>query len=306
MGQGNAAIQPKYLAWTFGFPLVLVLAACAAVGVVVWVYERIGAPIPLGVLTRDVAAVARVHPLTGALSQIGLALWAAAAGVAGFNALRHWRHGGKRWIVRFHAAACVISAALLIDDAFMVHEHYGRLLFGLNEKVVLGILGGAVLVFLGVYRRFVLTNRALPLLICTCLFFAVMLVVDQFQVAVGKANFRHLLEDGMKLLGIVGWLAWLTCCGLILDGQTTRDDESTGYFASLAMATAIQERLRETTADFDAATLSAADAESGSETPATSDRSLFDHLEMPHDHRRKHLNPVEERTQSAPQADDGA
>ncbi|MBB6431489.1 hypothetical protein [Algisphaera agarilytica] len=284
------------------------VAACfvGLAGVLAWAYERSGAGIPLGALTRDIASVARVHPLTGAMSQAGLALWAAAAAVCGYSALRHFRAGSHGWIIRFHLVAGAVTVALLVDDAFMVHEHYAPKLLGINEIWVLGLLSGAVFTFLLTYRRFILANRALPLLVMTCMFFGIMLTTDIYQGRMGDANFRHLLEDGMKFMGIAGWLSWLTCCGLILDREMPQSSLARDMVDNLAMAVTINEQLQQAVADIPEPELSAVEAESRSQAGVSSDRPLFDHPEMPHVYPRLNRNALEERTQSAPQADDGA
>jgi hypothetical protein len=196
---------------------VALAVAAALVGALVGLavlWDASGTDQSVGLLTRDLPAIAGVHPLTGAMSQLGAVLWAASAAVCGLAALQRYNAGGNRRALRFFVFSGLLSIALLIDDMFMVHDYLARYYLGLQDPMILGALALAVLVYLVSYRRLILASRSLPVLLFVCVMFSVMLIVDFFQndfVTHGySTNLRYLLEDGTKFLGICGWLVWLT------------------------------------------------------------------------------------------------
>ncbi|MEO1237023.1 MAG: hypothetical protein AAFX76_09570 [Planctomycetota bacterium] len=209
--------DPRRLVKSASLALVATAAGAAALGVAAWLLDRRSPDLPVGDFFRDLSSTGNVPPLTGAASQLGLALWAAAAAVAGYNALRHARLGGRPAVARFLAATGVLSAALLLDDMFLVHEELAYPAVGLGERSVLGLFVLAAAALFVVYRRFILSGPALPVLLTACVCFAVMLGVDRVQEQISNQNLRYLLEDGMKFFGIVAWLTWVVLTCLRLD-----------------------------------------------------------------------------------------
>lgn len=171
---------------------------------------------PMQHLTKDPTALLRLPVYIGALSNLGLQLWMAAAtacalGYAGLRRLgRHPREA------RFLLAAGLFSLAILADDMFRLHEDvYPRFLGG--EKFVFSLYG---LIWLAVLVRFrdVIRRTEFGLLAVAMAFFAIMAVADLMPTSHHPGP---LVEDGSKLVAITTWLAYLarTSLGFLLGAR---------------------------------------------------------------------------------------
>ncbi len=157
-------------------------------------------------LLLDPMAIARDPELccafySGAVSNLGIVLWAAAAAVAAFAA---WlsRDPHTR---RFFAATGAFTTLLMVDDLFMLHEE-ALPLFGMPEPVVYGVY----LVIAGAYGLFffrrILSARA-ALAIIAALAMAASVIEDQTKILWPIHDF---VEDGAKLGGIYCWFLFVT------------------------------------------------------------------------------------------------
>jgi hypothetical protein len=195
---GSAGDGARIAAWTFG-------PALALLGLAVVLRVTVG--VPIGALTRD-----RVHFMggpfyTGAYSTLGLLLWASTAAVCFFTVavmtLQGAPRGGRHR--QMFVGAATLSLLLLADDMLMLHELVVPRYLGLPADATIGALGVAGLLFTIRFRREIL--QRLPLLfIATIACFAGAVLFDLLPVA--KA--QYLVEDGLKLLGIAGWLSFWT------------------------------------------------------------------------------------------------
>jgi hypothetical protein len=156
-------------------------------------------------MTRDVTAIAAIHPLTGALSNLGILVWWTSASIWFFAAALH--HAlQSREVFRFALSSGLLSAYLAIDDLFLIHETLVPGYLGLSERVVYGVLAFAVAVYLLLFRRLILRADGLLLLLAFA-FLAASVVVDaapqRWLPRMGE--WKYFIEDGMKWLGIAGW-----------------------------------------------------------------------------------------------------
>jgi hypothetical protein len=153
-------------------------------------------------LTRDMAAVAHVHPLIGVVSNVGILLWCATAVICLFSCslLRQQGHHAE---ARFLLWAGLMTIVLLVDDFFMIHEYIAPVHFHVNEKVVLASYVCAAGAYLLSHRRLILAANYQLLVAAMVLFTASMLV----DIADGH-GWLNLAEDGFKVLGIVSWLGY--------------------------------------------------------------------------------------------------
>ena len=157
-------------------------------------------------LLPDLAAIAEVEPLTGAVSSLGVLLWAAAAGVALAGATSAGVEPARR------RALCefgLLTALLTTDDQFLLHEDLLPRL-GVPQPLVILALGavsaGVLLRARGVLLArpdAVVLGLALALLTGAA---AVDLAQEHLPVAWSAE--RLLLEDGLKLCGICVWLRY--------------------------------------------------------------------------------------------------
>jgi hypothetical protein len=168
---------------------------------------RLTAGVPMAVLTRDPSQVTGTTPLLGAVSSLGMVLWAGTGSVCLFVAavLRRRRAGAAPW-TRFFAVAGVLTFWLLADDLFLLHDVVFPDYFHLDERLLYLIYGGLMVAFLlGFLRR--IRESDYPVLLLALGFFALSLgfdVLTDWMTLPGE----FLLEDGCKFLGIVGWATY--------------------------------------------------------------------------------------------------
>jgi hypothetical protein len=160
----------------------------AVVAAVLWLDIR------SAVLMRDPVAVFEGPWYTGALSQLGILVWAAAAAYCVLAA--SLLMGRARW---FFIASAALTLLLGLDDAFVLHERVFPDYLGLDEIFVYGIYLGLTITYLLVFIRQILFTEY-PLLAMAFGFFGLSIIMDVANLH-GPGSF--LLEDGAKFMGIV-------------------------------------------------------------------------------------------------------
>ncbi|MBI4780345.1 MAG: hypothetical protein HY785_03375 [Oscillatoriophycideae cyanobacterium NC_groundwater_1537_Pr4_S-0.65um_50_18] len=193
-------------------PAVFVLTAIAAVSVTYQVQ------IPL--MTRDVTAIADIHPLSGILSNLGILLWCAATSICLFSALTLWRVKSKR-IFWFLLSSALLSMYLLFDDFFLFHEVLIARYLGLSEKIVYGVLGIAISSYLIVFRRVILRTDYVYLLLALGLLTSSVFIDAALERWIWQLDqWMFLLEDGIKWLGIASWCSYYVQTSFQLFGSS--------------------------------------------------------------------------------------
>jgi len=154
--------------------------------------------VKLAHLVRDPAAVYKYPSYVGFFSHIGIILMVSTAALTGFAA---WvAHNLERGQVALLAAASLLSAGLVIDDIFMLHEQASRL----GEVAIYAFYG---LVGLGIWYKL----RELPEgydlrgFGVAIFFLGLSVFVDVFKI---YGPFSHWLEDFSKLSGFAAWLTF--------------------------------------------------------------------------------------------------
>ena len=183
--------RPLLLTLLFGFgALLLVLVVAAA------------QELPIAELTRDPLAIAGRRYYIGFLSNLGILIWGASAGMLTITAWAIFPEVIWRWRL-FLPYFALVTWVLVIDDLFMVHEQaYQSLLPGpeLVLFVIYGAMVAAGLIAFNVPIRQE-TNWLILLLALGC--FGLSLMLDRITESV-VANY-YLFEDGSKFLGILMW-----------------------------------------------------------------------------------------------------
>lgn len=160
-------VSVRFLLVTLILPLSILVAIAA-----VCIHFQVS----VSAFTRDPLAIAKLHPLSGVLSNLGVLLWCAAASVCFLAAMTLYkiRPNGS---IGFLLSSAALSAYLLFDDFFQFHEYLAPKHLGLDDKIVYMALGIMVLVYLVAFRRILLqTNYSILLLSVAFLF--VSLAVD--------------------------------------------------------------------------------------------------------------------------------
>lgn len=147
----------------------------------------------------------RVPFYAGALSNVGILLWASAAAVTLFAALmlRKRPPTGARHAGMFTCFG-LLTSALMLDDLFLLHERAFPIHFGLDERWLFAAYGLLLLALLAGFAREILMTEFL-VLFAAFAFFGGSLFVDVIPVALPQP---HFFEDGSKFLGILCWTVW--------------------------------------------------------------------------------------------------
>ena len=195
-------IPVRQLVFTFAVPLAVLLAMAV-------VHVLTGNSITR--MTRDMAVIAKVHPLSGFLSNLGVLLWCASATVCLFACAALHRLGNIP-LFRFFLASGLLSAYLLMDDFFMVHEFLGPRYLGLPEKAIIALLGVSVLVYLAIFRAVILGQTPWLFLLLALGFLGTSAFSDVFFYRLLESrigyNWAFFIEDGAKWLGIASWCSY--------------------------------------------------------------------------------------------------
>jgi hypothetical protein len=158
--------------------------------------------IALSSLTRDMAAIAHVHPLVGVVSNVGILLWCATVVICLFSRSL-LRQQGLHAEARFLLWAGLLTLVLMVDDLFMIHEYIAPVHFHVNEKLVLASYACGAGAYLLKFRRLILAANY-QLLAAAMVLFTASMIVDM---ADGR-GWWGLGEDGSKILGIASWLGY--------------------------------------------------------------------------------------------------
>lgn len=160
-------------------------------------------------ITMDTTAYLGADPLTGALSNLGILLWCAAASISLLAALLTAR-AGSHDRARFLLASSLLTFYLLFDDLFLLHEDLAWRYLGIGQKTVLVGLGAWVGTWLLAFRREILATNWEALALAVA-FLSTSVLVDLGQGVLQQhiGDWIYLAEDGPKWLGIVSWCSYL-------------------------------------------------------------------------------------------------
>lgn len=155
--------------------------------------------------TRDPTAILQASPFVGVLSNIGVLLWCAAAAICFFCAALLRCPGVRQEVPVFFLASGLLTLLLLVDDLFRLHDfilptygHIGQEAFYAGYSVLAGL-------YLVRFRDLLLKTKCL--ILATALgALGLSVMVDVLPETLLPWHF--LVEDGLKLLGIVGWAGY--------------------------------------------------------------------------------------------------
>lgn len=206
------SISPRQLAFTYS-PVLLVLAAAAAASRIFRV--------DISTMMADRTASAHIHPLTGAVSSLGILGWCATASIC-FFAAAAMRRDAPRESRAFLLASALLTSYLMIDDLFQFHETLAPRYLGLSESFVYAALGATVCAYLVAFRR-ILLSMNLAMLAAAVGFLGVSVGLDAILAPwLGLDGPREFFaEDGAKLLGIASWCSYFSSASLRLLAGTT-------------------------------------------------------------------------------------
>ena len=171
-------------------------------------------------ITRDIAAIAEIHPANGALSSLGAFLWFGCATILLFSAMTE-KAKSEPDDFRFLMWSAALTIYLWADDFFMIHETVPWFVSSdpvTRKYIAIFILAGlavATMFYLWAFRRRLLSLKKSYLAVALgCL--GLSLAWDQlFDIGgVDLGDWGYLVEDGFKWMGIIAWLVFFTDAGL--------------------------------------------------------------------------------------------
>lgn len=168
---------------------------------------------------RDLVSIKEDLPFyAGAVSQLGGLLWAAALTVCLLTrtllGLRP-RPGDSSRSRRFLLLASLLTAILMLDDVYLLHERAAIELFGFGDNVIYPIYALLGILLVVVSWREILSSEYLILMLALFLF-GFSIFVDRlqgelywrFDVPYVWDQIRMVLEDGSKFTGVATWLLY--------------------------------------------------------------------------------------------------
>ncbi len=173
--------------------------------------------IPLWMLTRDPADISQVSPFVGAISNIGILLWCAAATICFFTFLISMKQMCNPLQKFFLLASAILTTILMIDDFFLVHEWIFPVYFNLDQKYVLFFYLAITCIYFLIFKNVIIESDFFFIML-SIIFFSLSLIID--IIVDNYSEFSqiivdyHLFEDGFKLFGITSWLTYFTLYSL--------------------------------------------------------------------------------------------
>ncbi len=185
-------------------PTMAIIAGIGAIGL----YTEV----PVSIFTRDLLAIAELPVYAGSVSTVGFMLWASAAALCFLTAFVLHRVRVEPQLRNYMILAGILTLALLVDDAFMIHEHAPSL--GISSELVFVFHGIFLAVLLVRHAREILRTDYI-LLLAALLFLGASVLIDKlhdykilWDLGIRSYGLMYLMEDGFKLLGIVGWCTY--------------------------------------------------------------------------------------------------
>lgn len=164
-------------------------------------------------LVGDVTDIGDLPFYAGAISQLGILLWCAAATVCWFSylSMQKWGVGGPE-ARRLLLWAAIFTTTLLLDDIYLIHDEVASDYLGFPEKLILlGYLAlGVAFVFL---NKGEILRSEYGLLVLALGFLGASIAFDViprelYEDIYVLEKFEKLFEDGCKFAGILTWLVY--------------------------------------------------------------------------------------------------
>ncbi|MCI0557029.1 MAG: hypothetical protein MN733_00925 [Nitrososphaera sp.] len=204
----EAIAQVKAL-WSF----LLQLYVLPLLGLCAVTLASLQSGVPVREFLADPTSVANSHPFTGVVSSVGVLLWCASAAIClfGWSILQY--DNSERKLSNFLCYSGLMTVVLLLDDLFLFHEVIFPHYLGIPEQITIIVYGSLVFYWVIAFKHYILETEYI-ILLTALTFFWLSLLIDVFQYRIEPflGDWRILLEDGFKLLGIVGWCGYLSRC----------------------------------------------------------------------------------------------
>lgn len=192
----------RKLFWTLGVPLLGVFVGIGLVALQTTTHT-------VADFTRDVTTLAGLPFYAGALSTLGLLLWSAAVAVCFFT-YSLLRPKTDAPIVRYIGFGGGLTMLLLIDDAYLLHEQVFPGYLGVPQEAVVVAYPVLALLFAWSYRHVLAQTHYLLFLLSVTAFAGSIGADFVIYLFLPETGVLMLVEDGSKLVGIVGWTVYFS------------------------------------------------------------------------------------------------
>ncbi len=153
----------------------------------------------LDAMLHDPLTVAQAPFYIGCLSNLGVLAWAYAASVFFFGWTQALVHSASKEHTKFLFWSWILSAALTLDDLFMVHEDVFPSVLGVPQNTAYALYFALMASYLLAFQK-IIRDKLATILIPGLLFFGLSIVLDE-----AVTRLPLVLEEGGKLLGILTW-----------------------------------------------------------------------------------------------------
>ena len=174
--------------------------------------------VPPADLMRDVFSIGGIPIYSGLLSNAGVFLWCASAAVASFAALLV--DGEEPPLGRFLAASAGMSTLFMVDDFFMLHEWVAPRFLGWSEDAAY-VLYGCLFAFYAIRYRDLIRALAPGFFGFATVALAISVGIDLLH-AEERSAWGYYVEEGVKLMGIGTWVAFVASASVSAVRRSTR------------------------------------------------------------------------------------
>jgi hypothetical protein len=185
--------------------MIAVLAGALALGLALAGLDLADAPVID--LLRDPSVASDSPWWSGAISLVGLLLWASAAGMLLLTGVVV-RDGGDPERARFYLASAALIGWFAVDDALLVHEEVLPEELGVPRAVVIVVYGAAAVAWAVRFRHELLRDAALVGLVAGGLGLSVLLDNANSLPGVDVGYRVAVAEDYLKYVAVMALLAW--------------------------------------------------------------------------------------------------
>ncbi|HET7902395.1 MAG TPA: hypothetical protein VFL59_14530 [Candidatus Nanopelagicales bacterium] len=196
----SAAVAGTRSGWRSALTVIVVVGA--ALVVVMLIARHFG--VDLRLVATDPDDIAGAPAYYGGMGLFGFAVWGAGAGAAAVGGVAARGAADPYRCSRMLIQASLITAWLVIDDMYQLHENALPNL-GIPQKLV-------IVVYVVVVAAWAWGNRAairsteFPILVAALAFLALSVAFDQEVLGIVRGPF---FEDTPKIIGICLWSLWL-------------------------------------------------------------------------------------------------
>ena len=156
-------------------------------------------------LTRDTATILKGPAFFGALSNLGIILWSATAGIMLFSAVHLYKNTVQRRAALMTLLYGLLTTMLCFDDTYQFHEKaFSGIIYVPEELIYLFYL--TCIVVIATVCRMVVVTTPFIIGIAAMAFFGISILIDELNLPSGKHD--AFVEDCFKFVGIVLWTVY--------------------------------------------------------------------------------------------------